>query len=473
MYIMYSAAATKTASGENAYGGIVRSSGSATATSDISESDALLKATLIAQNVANSQLQNDINIIDQSVDTAISFGVTGPTGTSLWQQRGSSIYYGAGNVGIEGKLGIGITGPTVALDVSGSLITTSDATINSVTVGRGGGNVASNTVLGYQSLYFNTTGYQNVAIGNSALYSNTEGFYNSASGFNSLYQNTEGFRNTAIGNSSLYTNTTGNQNVAIGDRASYSNTEGFDNTAIGNSALYLNTSGNENVAIGNSSLYTNTTGYYNSAIGLSSLYNNTTGITNTACGYSSLANNIIGSGNTAIGVNSMQGNISGGNNTAIGYGADVSVNPLKNCTSLGFEAICNASNEITLGNNLVVALRCQVQVISSLSDQRDKKDIENLESSLEFIEKLKPVRFNWNMRDGGKVDVPEIGFLAQDLQQVQKDTGITIPNLVCASNPEKIEASYGALLPLLVKSIQELSHEIRGLKDRVHILENK
>ena len=98
-----------------------------------------------------------------------------------------------------------------------------------------------------------------------------------------------------------------------------------------------------------------------------------------------------------------------------------------------------------------------------------------MESSLEFIEQLKPVRFNWNMRDGGKVDVPEIGFIAQDLQQVQKDTGMKIPNLVHDVNPEKLEASYGTLLPLLVKSIQELSQkikEIEQLKERVNVLEN-
>ena len=68
------------------------------------------------------------------------------------------------------------------------------------------------------------------------------------------------------------------------------------------------------------------------------------------------------------------------------------------------------------------------------------------------------------MRDGGKVDIPEMGFIAQELKQVQKETGITIPNLVYESNPEKLEASYGTLLPLLVKSVQELSIKVRALE---------
>ena len=142
-------------------------------------------------------------------------------------------------------------------------------------------------------------------------------------------------------------------------------------------------------------------------------------------------------------------------NTCIGNGAAAS--------------LATVDNEITLGNSAVTALRCAV-ALTVTSDMRDKKDIENLESSLEFIEQLKPVRFNWNMRDGGKVDVPEIGFIAQDLQQVQQDTGITIPNLVYDVNPEKLEASYGALLPLLVKSIQELSQDNKRLNAKIQEL---
>jgi hypothetical protein len=133
------------------------------------------------------------------------------------------------------------------------------------------------------------------------------------------------------------------------------------------------------------------------------------------------------------------------------------------------------TNTIVLGNSSISELKCHVQTITGLSDRRDKKDIENLESSLDFIEQLKPVRFNWNMRDGGKKDIPEIGFIAQELQLVQQDTGMKIPNLVHDVNPEKLEASYGTLLPLLVKSIQELSQkikEIEQLKERVNVLEN-
>ena len=77
------------------------------------------------------------------------------------------------------------------------------------------------------------------------------------------------------------------------------------------------------------------------------------------------------------------------------------------------------------------------------------------------------------MRDGGKVDIPAMGFIAQDLKQVQEDTGITIPNLVYESNPDRLEASYGTLLPILVKAVQELSAEVKALKIELNELKNK
>ena len=71
------------------------------------------------------------------------------------------------------------------------------------------------------------------------------------------------------------------------------------------------------------------------------------------------------------------------------------------------------------------------------------------------------------MRDGGKVGIADTGFIAQDLKQVQIDTGITIPDLVYEENPERLEAGYGKLLPVLVKAIQEQQVIIESLKARL------
>jgi len=140
---------------------------------------------------------------------------------------------------------------------TGKLEVKEDALINNVSVGRGTGNVASNTVLGYQALYSGNTGGSNVAIGFNALKVNTSGYNNTSVGYASLYQNTIGGFNTAIGLQSLYQNTLGNDNTAIGLQALFSNISGSYNTAIGRAAgsvasdgVTANSTGNNSVFIG-------------------------------------------------------------------------------------------------------------------------------------------------------------------------------------------------------------------------------
>jgi hypothetical protein len=200
-------------------------------------------------------------------------------------------------------------------------------------------------------------------------------------------------------------------------------------------------------------MITNTIGYLNTAVGTNALYTNLTSNNNCAIGTSALYL------------------ATGGNNTAVGYSAGSSLTTGSNVTCLGNNAqpsVATVSNEITLGDSSIATLRCQQTSITALSDARDKKDIVELDAGLDFVGKLKPVSFTWNMRDGGRVDIPDTGFIAQDLKQVQIDTGITIPGLVYESNPERLEASYGKLLPVLVKAIQDLKKEVDELKAKLN-----
>ena len=77
------------------------------------------------------------------------------------------------------------------------------------------------------------------------------------------------------------------------------------------------------------------------------------------------------------------------------------------------------------------------------------------------------------MRDGGTVDIPATGFIAQDLQQVQEETGITVPGLVYDNDPDNLNVTYAALLPLMVKSIQELSAKLTTTEAKVKTSEAK
>jgi trimeric autotransporter adhesin len=223
----------------------------------------------------------------------------------------------------------------------------------------------------------------------------------------------------------------------------------------------------------------NTTSSSSTAVGFQSLINNTTGSSNAAFG--SGAGLLFNSGNfnTFLGTNAGSSLTSGYDNVLIGFSGQGPgfLNSGNNNIIIGSIAspsTPNVSNEITLGNSSNTVLRCAVTSITSLSDARDKKEIEELPVGLEFVEKLKPVKFTWEDRnEEGKHDVEDFGFIAQDLKASQEEVNASYLGLVYEANPEKLEASYGKLLPVLVKAIQELSSEVKSLKEELETLKNK
>ena len=244
-----------------------------------------------------------------------------------------------------------------------------DISVNGLTIGCGTNDISTNSVVGYQALLSNTTGYQNSAFGFQALLSNTTGYFNVANGFQALMSNTTGNFNVANGLGSLYSNTTGQQHVANGYQALYSNTTGQSNTANGVVALRSNTTGYYNTANGGSALYANTTGNNNSANGFQTLYANTTGNNNTANGYEALRYNTTGQQNAANGYRALYLNTTGSNNSASGYQAgynnntgtyntflgsntDTSGTTWSSSTAIGANAKITASNQIILGTSM-------------------------------------------------------------------------------------------------------------------------
>ena len=210
----------------------------------------------------------------------------------------------------------------------------------------------------------------------------------------------------------------------------------------------------------------------NTNLGSNSLSNNSSGINNTAIGYQTLLNSKTASDNIAIGNSAGSVLISGSNNIIIGSNAQASTT--------------SVTNEITFGNSSNTVIRANVTSISSLSDRRDKNNINDLSVGLNFINSLKPRVFNWDKRewyktgvsDGSKISKEQTaGFIAQELDEAQNKYNADWLKLVYKSNPNKWEATYGNLLPVVVKSIQELSaekdKEISQLKDLNKSLENR
>lgn len=200
-----------------------------------------------------------------------------------------------------------------------------------------------------------------------------------------------------------------------------------------------------------------------------------------------------GENNTMIGEGAGRYYAGGKSNTFIGYHSGPTsydgTNDGDNNTCLGNEAkVANGvvSNEIVLGNASVTTLRCNTATISALSDERDKTDIVDIHKGLDFVKELKPRKFTWDPREvESRADVlsqneagediwtetvtmkkpatdgmKDVGFVAQELQTVDDD----FLRLVSSANPDKLEAAYGRLVPVLVKAIQELAAEVEALK---------
>jgi hypothetical protein len=278
--------------------------------------------------------------------------------------------------------------------------------------------------------------------------------------------------NTGVGHLAL-TNTTGGSNTAVGDRAMVANTTGSFNVAVGLSALSSNLTSQQNVAVGFGA-FSSLTGGFNTAVGSNCLTSQTTGQLNTAIGYAAgpLGLTSTGSANTLLGaeISNFQA-MTGSNNTVIGANSQPSSS--------------SVSNEITLGNSGITTIRAQVTSITSLSDERDKKNIADLELGVDFVNQLRPVSFDWWQRkpepvtlpDGTvhefdetnlKRNEPDIGFIAQDIVALEDALGEHDRlKLSYRSNPDRLEATQGRLIPILVKAIQELSAEVEMLKSKV------
>ena len=82
---------------------------------------------------------------------------------------------------------------------------------------------------------------------------------------------------------------------------------------------------------------------------------------------------------------------------------------------------------------------------------------------------MRPVKFKWDIRNVEEGNPHQgtvrAGFIAQELQEVQE--GNEFMDLVYAPNPDKMEAKYSNLIPVLTKAIQDLSAENTALKARL------
>jgi hypothetical protein len=173
-----------------------------------------------------------------------------------------------------------------------------------------------------------------------------------------------------------------------------------------------------------------------------------------------------------MGTRALQDNLTGCNNTGVGHCAGITLASGCNNSFVGYQsqpASAGVSNSITFGNSSITVLRAAVTTITSLSDARDKTDVTALPVGLDFINSLNPVKFTWQQREPNEVKdgTTEAGFIAQELQQAEAQYSADYLGLVYDENPDKLEASPGKLIPVLVKAIQELSAKVTELEAKL------
>lgn len=327
---------------------------------------------------------------------------------------------------------------TAAIDVS-KLAPGSNTQVLTV-----GGGVAQWASVGASTL-INDIGSNNLNAGNS---SSTAGTDNAVYGEFAGTSNT-GSYNVIVGTQAAQAKTGGDLSTVIGWFAGRTSTNHQGNTFVGAQAGELATpTGNVSTLIGEKAgrLIEGTS---NTMVGQRAGEFTTTGFYNVFMG------NLVGATNTI-----------GDRLTIIGNNANVSANNLTNATALGEGTIVNASNKVRIGNTAVSVIEGQV-AFTAASDQRLKNDIKDLDAGLDFILKLRPVRYQMKNGDART----NWGFIAQDIESIlgTKNAMLTIGG----DQDRTLGLRYTDFVAPLVKAIQEQQHEIDALQAKLLESEQK
>jgi hypothetical protein len=374
--------------------------------------------------------------------------------------------------------------------------------------GAAGGSATGeyNAAFGRSALFVYTSGERNAVVGVAALAANTSGSYNSAVGMYSLYANTTASYNTAVGYAALTANTTASYITGIGYQALKANTTGTANCAVAADALLANTTGTNNTAVGNNALTANTTASNNTAVGKDALVANTTGDSNVAVGTGALTTVDGGAGNNALGKEAGSAVTNGSNNLCLGSqagdnittgGANLMIgnytqisSPTTNfATAIGYQVV-GAAEYTTIGH-AADDIRAQhgVATWATVSDERYKKDIVDSTTGLSFINALRPRTFKYrtlgelpetfrayeaNSTKVFKNSETNHGFIAQEIKAaIDADASIKDGFRLWDDREDgSQEVAEAALIPVLVKAIQELSAKNDALEARLAALES-
>ena len=355
-------------------------------------------------------------------------------------------------------------GNNIAIGIQAMNLTNADAADHNIAMGYQTGKALAgdnNIALG-QSAMNNASNAADgvVAIGKFAL----QGALSSAAdstigiGQQALQSLTSGSQNTAIGYQTMKNATTAEYNVALGyntlgGAASTAHT-GNSNTAIGAFALAdMNDNGTQNTAVGNQTLEEVTNGKYNTGLGSYAGDNLTTGEGNTYLGYYALP--------SAADVD---------DEIVLKAGVD-------SFTGAGTETI-----RIGVDSDFITCDFGENATWSHTSDRRIKKDIENSELGLDFINDLRPVtykkkapseypqefeQYNADKTERNNPNKKHYGFIAQEVKEAMDKAGHSEFPVWKENKDGMQELGELELITPLIKAIQELSAKVKELEAKL------
>lgn len=123
--------------------------------------------------------------------------------------------------------------------------------------------------------------------------------------------------------------------------------------------------------------------------------------------------------------------------------------------NIGIGAAPSASNELNIAGTV------EANVFLYSSDKNLKHNVKELDNSLEKIQQLRGVDFEWNGDDSRKKN---IGLIAQDVEKVYPELVNTDPETGLKS------VQYGNLVAPLIEAVKEQQRQIDALEKQIEEL---